>query len=85
MALGHVSDARPRWPLSITRRRRVVFPTSLAASPFILSGLGRWSIHLAALSAAAVAASGSGALAAQFADNLDRITYKTISLAFPLC
>ncbi len=41
-----------------------LFATSLAASPFILSGFGRRNFHFAALPSVVVAAAGSGALIA---------------------
>ena len=60
-----------------------LYATSLAASPFILSAPGRRDFRQPALSAALVAARRPRAHLPD-ADALDRITYKTICIAFPL-
>jgi len=60
-----------------------LFPTSLAASPFILSGLVG-GVFISLLYLLLLWRRPDLERLLPSADNLDRITYKTISLAFPL-
>jgi len=60
-----------------------LFPTSLAASPFILSGLVG-GVFISLLYLLLVWRRPDLGRLLPSADNLDRITYKTICLAFPL-
>jgi len=60
-----------------------LFPTSLAASPFILSGLVG-GVFISLLYLLLLWRRSDLERLLPSADNLDRITYKTISLAFPL-
>ena len=60
-----------------------LFPTSLAASPFILSGLVG-GVFISLLYLLLLWRRPELGRLLPSADNLDRITYKTISLAFPL-
>jgi hypothetical protein len=80
---GHVYSARPRWPLSIARRRRII-PDNPRRQSLHTVGFGRRRIHLAPLSVLLLWRRPDLERSLPSADNLDRITYKTICLAFPL-